>query len=155
MKKTDLNIRKSYKLYRKNNTLLVSEKDFVSLCNEYHKFLMEKVFKGFEVTLPMRLGTLQILGKKQKIKFDKNGNPNLSPNWPKTKKLWEKCPECKKKKQRVYNTNEHSSGIRYRLTWSKKRVLIKNKILYSFILTRANKREIYRRILAGQEYQLR
>lgn len=155
MKKTDLNVRKAYKLYRKNNTVLISEQDFVSLCNEYNKFLMEKVFKGFEVTLPMRLGTLQILGKKYKIKFNEKGEPNLSPNWPKTKELWDKCPECKEKKQRVYNTNEHTSGIRYKLIWSKKRVLIKHKILYSFILTRSNKREIHRRILKGQEYHLR
>ena len=63
--------------------------------------------------------------------FDENGNPILPPNWAKTKELWEKNPEAKAKKQLVYCTNDHTNGIRYKIIWSKRRVLVENKTLYS------------------------
>ncbi len=144
MQKTDKNIRDSYKEYKKKNKEnAVPLKDYISLCNNYNKFLMEEVFKGYEVTLPMKLGTFQIIGKKQDLKFHENGEPNLPPDWKKTKELWDKCPECKEKKQRVFHTNDHTQGVRYKLHWSKKRVLIRNKSLFSFRLTRDNKRTIH------------
>jgi hypothetical protein len=152
MKKTDCNVRDSFKLYKEKENPVLDIKDYISLCNNYHKFLINKVIEGNEVTMPLRLGTLQILGTKQKIVFKDNGEPNLPPDWKKTKELWDKCPECKEKKQRVFHTNDHTGGVRYRLTWSKRRVLIKNKTLYSFRLTRTNKREIYKEVLDGKEY---
>ena len=152
MKKTDFNIRDSYKLYKDKENPVLDIKDYISICNNYNKFLMNKVFEGFEVTIPSRLGTLQILGTKQKIEFRENGEPKLPPDWKKTKELWDRCPECKEKGQRVFHTNDHTGGVRYRLAWSKKRVLTKNKSFYSFRLTRTNKREIYTKVLNGKEY---
>lgn len=152
MQKTDKNIRYSYRIYKKKVQNPVDLKTYITLCNNYNKFLMSKVFEGFEVTLPSRLGTFQIIGNKKKIRFDENGKPMLPPDWVKTKALWEKCEECKKEKKIVYHTNDHTNGVVYKLHWSKKRVLIKNKSLFSFRLTRDNKRNIHRMIIEGKEY---
>lgn len=147
------NIRTSYKQYKKECDNTVDIKTYIDISTRYIKFLVDKIEEGYEVTLPSRLGTLKIVGTKQQIRFDKDGKvKGLSPNWPKTKELWNSNPEAKAKKQIVYNTNEHSSGIRYKYLWSKRRVIVTNKTLYSMKMTRENKRRIYRAIMAGKEY---
>lgn len=154
MRKTDKNIRYSYKEYKKESKNPLDIKDYIELCNGYNQFLMDKVFEGHEVVLPKQMGSMYIVGTKTKLKFT-DGKPNLAPDWVKTKKLWDECEECKEKKQLVYHTNAHSGGIRYKLMWSKKRMPIKNKTLYAFRLTRAHKRRIHDGIKNGNEYFIR
>ena len=114
---------------------------------------MKKVFTGDEIVLPAKMGVLKVVGHKQKVRFDENDKVvGLSPNWKKTKVLWESCEDCKNRKQLIYNTNEHTDGIRYKFLWSKNRILITNKTLYSLRMTRENKREIWKHIMEGQEY---
>lgn len=147
------NIRDSYKLYKKSTENPVDIKTYIEIANGYNQHLMDKVLDGEKVTLPMRFGTLCIMGKKQKIRFDENGNvKGLAPDWVKTKQLWDKNSEAKERKQLVYHTNEHSSTIRYKFLWAKSRVLITNKTLYSLRLTRTNKREVNKRVNEGKEY---
>lgn len=153
MVKTDRNIRDSYKHYKKSVENPIDIKTYISIANNFNNFLMDKVLDGLEVVLPARLGVMSIVGTKQKIKFDNNGNPILPPDWVKTKKLWEDNPEAKANKTLVYQTNDHTNGIRYKLLWSKKRVLVENKNLYSFRLTRTHKREINHKVVnEGKEY---
>ena len=148
------NLRDSYKLYKQEVKNPVDVKTYVLLATMYNKFLMDKVLDGEEVTLPSRFGTLSIIGRKQKIQFDEEGNvKGLAPDWVKTKKLWDSSPEAKKRKQLVYHTNEHTGNIRYKFLWSKSRVLITNKTLYSLQVTRQNKREVHKRVLEGKEYK--
>ena len=147
------NIRDSYKLYKTNNKNIVALNTYIKITTLYLKFILNKVYNNYEVTLPERLGTLKVVGINQKIKVDKDGKiSGLSPNWRKTKELWNTCDTCKEKKQLVYNTNEHSSGVRYKFFWSKKRVLIMNKTLYSLRMVRSVKRELHKIILKGKEY---
>jgi hypothetical protein len=147
------NIRDSYKLYKNSIENPVDIKTYIEIANGYNQHLMDKVLDGEKVTLPMRFGTLCIMGKKQKIRFDENGNvKGLAPDWVKTKQLWDKNSEAKERKQLVYHTNEHSSTIRYKFLWAKSRVLITNKTLYALRLTRTNKREVNKRVNEGKEY---
>lgn len=147
------NTRDSYKLYKKSTTNPVNIKDYITYTNEYNKFLMSKVFEGYEVTLPSRLGTLSITGKKQIISFDENGKiKGLAPDWVKTKKLWDSNEVAKEKKQLLYHTNTHTDNTRYKIFWSKQKIIVQNKILYSFRLTRENKRKINSLIKEGKQY---
>lgn len=147
------NIRTSYKQYKEECKDVVDIKTYITISTLYIKFILSKVFEGFEVTIPARLGSLKIIGTKQEVKFDENGKiTGLSPNWRKTKELWESNPQAKENKQIIYNTNEHSSGIRYKFLWSKRRVLILNKTLYSLRMTRANKRQVFQEVTRGKEY---
>ena len=147
------NVRDSYKLYKKSTTNPVDIKDYIIYANEYNKFLMNKVLEGNEVTLPSRLGTLSIIGKKQKISFDENGKiKGLAPDWVKTKKLWDSNEVAKEKKQIVYHTNNHTDNTRYKFFWSKQRILVQNKILYALKMTRDNKRKVHFLIKEGKQY---
>lgn len=147
------NIRDSYKLYKRENPNGTDIKTYIYLCNEFNKFLIEKVLDGEEVSLPARMGYMNIRGRKQNISFDENGNvKGLAPDWVKTKKLWDSNPDAKERKQIMYHTNPHTEGARYKFYWVKQNVYLLNKQLYSLRLSRQNKRAIFTRIKEGKEY---
>lgn len=147
------NLRDSYKLYKQDVKDPVDIKTYILIATEYNKFLMDKVLDGEEVTLPSRLGTLSIIGKKQKVSLDEDGKiKGLAPDWVKTKQLWDSNPQAKEKKQLLYHTNSHTDNTRYKFFWSKQRILIQNKILYSLKITRDNKRAVHNLILKGKQY---
>ena len=147
------NIRDSYKNYKEKSSEPILINDFAKVVNDFNKFLISKVFEGYEVKLPARMGTISIKGKKTKIKFDEQGRlTGQAPDYKSTKDLWEKCPECKERKQLVFHLNEHTNGIRYKFFWSKERMLVENKTFYSIILTRTNKRFLSNLIKKGKEF---
>lgn len=146
-------IRTSYKFYKEKTDNPVSLSVYTKITAAYIKFLMDKVFDQFEVTFPFNLGTLSIQGVKEKVKFDEDGKViGLSPNWRLTKQLWDRDPKAKEQGKKVYNTNEHTGGIRYRFLWSKKRILIPYKTIYALRLSKDNKRRLYDELLEGKEF---
>lgn len=148
-------IRSSYKLYKAEIKDPVSIEVYLDVTILFAKFLADILLKGFSVKLFERLGTLYFLGKKAKPRIDENDKiKGLSPNWAATNKLWKENPKAKEKKEIVYNFNEHSNGIRYRLQWSKKHVFIKYKDFYSFVLSRDNKHKFKDEIIKGTEYYI-
>ena len=152
MLRTDLNTASAYTSYSKSANTPMEKSMYLRIANGHMKFLFAKVLEGEEVTLPSRLGTMFITGTKKKLKFDINGVPLLPPNWGKTKELWKRNPEAKLNRKLVYCINEETDGVVYKLHWSKNRVYIENKTLYSLRITRDNKRAIHKKIKAGQEY---
>lgn len=147
------NLRESYKYYKENALEPVDIKTYLKISSQFITFIMSKIFEGFEVKLPARLGAFKIVGTKVKPRIGEDGEiKGLAPNWPETKKLWDRDPEAKERKQLVYCFNEHTNGIKYKLVWSKKNVNIKNKTVYSFKLSRANKRKINELAKKGKEY---
>ena len=150
------NLRESYKLYKSLIKDCLPIKTYLDLNAEYNKFLIGKVLDGKEISLPSRMGTLSIVGKKQAVRFDENGQViGLAPDWVKTKALWEANPEAKKLKKRIFHTNSHTGNIRYKYVWSKVRVLVENKTLYSLRLSRTNKRAVHKKIINGNQYKVR
>jgi hypothetical protein len=118
---------------------------------QYIQFMMEKVMNGESIVFPHSLGTLGVVGRKQKMDVNKMYN-GLSPNWKQTKELWERDPQAKQIRKLIFNTNEHSSGIRYKFLWGKKNIPIPNKIFYSLRICREKKRRLWREIMGGREY---
>ena len=135
---------------------IVSKSDYVNIASSFIKYIMYRIIHHSDtIHLPFKTGMLEVLGRKQKISFDEDGNiKGLSPNWKKTKELYDRCPECKEKRQIVYNMNEHSDGIRYCFNWGLRNIYLKNKSYYVLKMSRANKRDLYKAILDGREYQL-
>jgi len=128
---------------------------YLQITKGFMQFISEKVLEGENVELPVRMGNLQIVGKKINPKLDENGNiMNLAPDWVRTKKLWDSDEQAKKEKQIVYHMNEHTNGIRYKVKWEKKRCGVPNKMMYIFKPTRTNKRKIWKNILSGKEYYI-
>lgn len=147
------NIRSSYKKYVQTTEEPVPVSDYIKINELYNKFLIGKALESFEVTLPSKLGTLCIVGRKPRLRFDENGKPlGLAPDWVKTKQLWESNPEAKERKQLLYHTNAETEGVRYKWVWSKKNILIENKTLYALRLTRTNKRTVHRMIKEGKQF---
>lgn len=146
-------IRDSYITYKNISSSPTDKNTYNKICAFYNKFLIRKVLEGYEVTFPMRMGTLSIIGKKQKIKRDEDGNIiSLAPNWRKTVEYWKRNEKAKEQKKLIYCTNEHSNGVRYKYLWSKKNVAVPFKNLYSLRLVRDNKRAVYKAILEGKEF---
>lgn len=153
-RKTLKNMLDVHKQFQKDEDIKILYSTFSSIVNGYHSYIMEKVRNGEEVTLPEKMGTLHIIGRKQKVQIDENGNiKGLSPNWRKTKELWDRDEKAKSEKRIVYNTNEHSDTTIYKYRWGKTNVPVVNKSLYSLRITRANKRAVSNMIKEGKEYK--
>lgn len=149
----EVNTRETYKQYRKDNSEHVDIKTYLHVFQLFIKFMMIKLLDGHDVILPARLGILGIRGSKVKPRIDENGEvKGLAPNWKETKELWDSNPEAKEKKELVYCFNEHTNGYRYKLVWFKKNYIFVNKNVYSFKLSRENKRDMMRKIKEGKEY---
>lgn len=147
-------VRDSYKHYKETATQEVLDiKTYVLISNTFNAFLMDKVFEGYEITLPKRMGTLKIVGTKQKITFDENNQiKGLAPDFKATKEYWSKNPDAAKQKKFIYHMNEHTNNVRYRFHWSKKSIFVLNKTVYNLIFTRDNKRRLSKLIKEGKEY---
>lgn len=146
------NLRDSYKKYLETTDNPVDIKTYIILGSLYNKFLIAKALQGEEVTLPSRMGTLSIVGRKPVVRFKEGKIVGLPPDWVKTKELWDSNPEAKERKQLLYHTNAHTDGVKYKWNWSKKNVLVENKTLYALRLTRENKRAVHQLIKDGKQY---
>lgn len=155
MAKNYFNTRDSYKTYSRTSDSPVDISTYLVVVNGFMKYFMLRLFEIGKVTFPFRLGYLQILGKKVKVRFEEGVIKGLAPDWANTKKLWEEDEEAKKNKQLVYHFNEHTDGIRYRFFWSKARAVVANKTLYNLKLTRNNKRTLSKLIEEGKEYLIK
>ena len=145
----------SYKHYRAaGGGLEVNRQDFSKIVNEFNKHIMEIVFEGDDVKLPEKMGTLSVRGRKVVPRYNEELKriDNQAIDYGETNKLWAKCPECKENKQVVYHLNEHTNHNRYRFNWSKERMIVENKLFYSMIFTRDNKRHVSNLIQGGKDY---
>lgn len=97
-----------------------------------------------DIRLLSRLGWLGIRKNKRKIKMDKNGNPitQLPVDWARTKEMWKKNPEAKRKGKVVHIHNEHSDGYVAGVKYFKTRARYPNKSIYDFVPTRSNSRAL-------------
>lgn len=111
---------------------------FKEVVLDYFKYLRDQIMlESKEIKLPCRLGTIQII-KHQPKEFT-------------GKSLRIDYKSSKEEGKVIYFLNEHSSGWKYRFYWSKKDCLVKNKIQYQFIATRANKRDLAAIIFSKQK----
>jgi hypothetical protein len=113
----------------------VSYSEFVSICSDYYKDVIDSVFEGETYKMPYGLGELKI--SKKKIVINKLRPTNVD---------WKKSVECGKQ---VFHLNEHSSGFKYFFHWVKKKNIAVNKYIYRLVMTRENKRKLARLIKSG------
>jgi hypothetical protein len=151
------NIMNGYKNYRKSGgTTDIDRLEFCKVTNDFNKHLMSLVMGGDEVKLPERMGSIKIVGKKIETEFDEELGriTNQQIDFGESNKLWARCPECKENKQMVYHLNEHTNGVRYKIFWSRDRMMVENKTFYTMIFTRSNKRAVSQLIQQGKEYYI-
>jgi hypothetical protein len=141
-------IRNTYSDYSKE----VKKEAYIEICNAFMAFLADKLLTKGEITLPDKIGKLRIVGNKVKVKFQDNKIKGLSVDWKSTNELWLEDSKAKDEKKLIYFFNEETNNVSYRVKWIRNKIALKNKTLYNFVLTRANKRDLAKRIKAGQEY---
>ena len=149
------NTRDSYMIYKTLSEDPVDIKKYIKIANAFMLFISRKLLEVGSITLPEKLGKINVIGRKVKVRIEDGEIKGLAPDWVKTKELWNEDPEAKAKKQLVYHFNEDTNGIRYKFTWSKSRVLVSNKTLYGFKLTRTNKRALSKLVKTGKEYLIK
>lgn len=149
------NLRTSYKDYKTQVEEPIDIKTYILIVNGFMKFIVMKLFHKGEVMLPERLGNIDIIGHKPTVEIVDGEIKGLAPDWAKTKLLWEEDEESRINKTLVYHFNEETEGIRYRFRWSKNRVMVANKTLYSIRMCRANKRALSALVKQGKEYLIK
>lgn len=152
MKNNLCTARKSYEQYKNKHENPLEQKQYLEILYGFFDYMIEQLLESKEISIPCKLGSLQIIGKKRQARLVDGEIKGLSPDWKETKKLWESCKECKEKKQLVYHFNEHTNSVRYKFFWSKKNVLIKNKGIYYFKPARGLKRNLAKLIKQGKEF---
>lgn len=154
------NLRTSYYHgYRKTVEKPISDvKLYLEIVTGLMKFIMKKVFEGYDVQLSANdsLGRIGVRGVKTSGYIGKDGQiKGLAPHWTKTKELWDNNPQAKLDRTIVYCTNEHSGGVRYKLVWYKQDAKLPNKSLYTLKFCRKNKRTLNKLITVEQrEYMV-
>lgn len=150
-----LSIRTSYPQYSKDVGDM-EYKEYNELLSNFFKFLLDSLIEGKELKFPSGLGSMKISGKKLEIKFNEKGEiEKINIDWPKTKKLWKECEECKKNNKKIYLLNEHSDGIRYRFLWSKHKAIFRTKRCYVFKAAKSARKKLFTSIINGGQYEIR
>ena len=115
----------------------MTEEQFGHIISVIHKYIIEITLKGLCFSLPYKLGQLRIGRIKRNVTFDENGKvrTNLLVNWRNTLQLWHDDPEAYKERILVRNESDHT----YKIMFSKKHFVSKNKGYYDFIPSRTYK----------------
>lgn len=103
-------------------------KDIVSL---YNKRIAERLLEGYRVTLPYKMGDIQIIKKQMYYKTQRN--KRLGIDWVNTVKQG----------KLIHHLNEHTDGYKYLFFWDRlNKATIKNIRSYRLVPTRTLKRTL-------------
>lgn len=132
-----------YKYYRKNkpkdSKYILTESQYFSITRRINQILAEMLSKGEDITLPSRLGRLEVRKRKVVKIFDGTTlKTNLPIDWDKTLKLWYEDKDSFTNKVLV------KSDIKelYRLYYNRSKANYANKSFYQFNFNRELKRKI-------------
>lgn len=139
-----------YKWIRKNHWLDIGrnlkEHEYYSIIRGVNNLIAEEIGKGNTVTLPSRMGTLELRKYNVGAKMV-NGHLRVTYpiDWESTIRLWFEDEEAKKKKVLVRFEN----GTMYNVKYNKYKANYNNKSFYQFTLNRNIRRALARNINNG------
>lgn len=137
----------TYKELRRNKWkdtgFKVTEKQFYTIVRRLNEELAEQLLQGKRVTLPERMGHLEIT-KKENVPYFKNDRLVITHpvDWKRTNELWIADEEAREKKILVHRTEQFT----YKITYNKFRANYQNKVFYLFSPMRGLKRELAEKI---------
>ncbi len=124
-----------------NEAYYVSFSNFISICGDFYKSIINKVIlESKTVLLPNRMGSLTVMKKRPKV-INKS---TVTPDWEATNRYGNG--------KLIYFSNDHTAGFKFRFIWSKKECMCVNRSLYKIILSRTNKRMLAKYIKSGTDY---
>lgn len=144
-----------YRYYKAEGGNL-SIQTFRKIVQYFVREMVATLLTGVFVALPAGLGTLGIMGRRYRVRFfERTGNYNIPIDWEQTKRLWEECEKCAEEGQKIYQLNEHTSGVVYKFLLNTVGGNYRFKNFYYFTPCRALKREMAKRIKSGQVYYVK
>lgn len=140
-----------YKHIRKNGWYNIgrplTEHEFYSIVRGVNKRLAEKIAMGQEITLPMRMGRLELHKYEKGVSLIDGKLKNTYPiNWGETWKLWFSDEEAFKDKTIIRD----EEPMVYHVKYMKKSATYENKQFYQFKLNRFIKKKLKENIKNGR-----
>lgn len=145
-----LGVYDAYKWIRKDKWKeigqLLTEHEFYSIIRGVNKLLAENLINGEDITLPCRMGRLELRKYEPKFKFKDNKLiTNLPIDWDRTLKLWYEDEESHKKKTLVKMEEKELFKIYY----NKSIANYNNKTFYQFNVNTELKKKLKSNIKEG------
>lgn len=133
----------AYKYIRKNKWFNIgkplTEHEFYSIIRKVNKYLSNNLLEGNDITLPNRMGRLELRKFDAKIEFKNNKiKTNLPIDWDKTLKLWYEDEESYKNKTLVKVEEKEIFKIYY----NRQLANYNNKTFYEFNVNRELKKKL-------------
>ena len=140
-----------FKYYRKNrpkeHKYVLTESQYFSIIRRVNELLGEALINGEDVTLPYRLGRLEIRKYEAKITTDgKKVRTNLPIDWDRTLKLWYEDKESYKNKTLIKVEEKEI----YKVYYNRNVAEFTNKAFYQFDVNRELKRRLKQNIKEGK-----
>lgn len=142
-----------YKYYRKNkpkeSKYILTESQYFSITRKINNLLGEELSKGNDITLPCRLGRIELRKSDAKIVWDGvKVKSNLPIDWDKTLKLWYEDSESYKNKQLIKIEEKEI----YKIYYNRNLANYTNKSFYVFNFNRELKNKIKFNIKEGNTF---
>lgn len=127
----------AFHYYRKikptNSKYVLTDCQYLQIIRLINNQLRDFLIEGKDVTLPEKMGRLELRKRKSKIKFkDGKIETNLPVNWNATLKLWYENPICKQNKQLVRQEVKEIFIVNYNVS----KANFNNKTFYEFFTNR-------------------
>ena len=140
-----------FKYYRKNrpkeHKYVLTESQYFSIIRRVNELLGEALINGEDVTLPYRLGRLEIRKYEARITTDgKKVRTNLPIDWDRTLKLWYEDKESYKNKTLIKVEEKEI----YKVYYNRNVAEFTNKAFYQFDVNRELKRRLKQNIKEGK-----
>lgn len=146
-----LGVYDAYKYIRKNKWFnigrSVTEHEFYSIVRRVNDLLAESLLLGHDVSLPCRMGRLEL--RKYDVNITLDGNKiksNLPIDWDRTLKLWYEDEESYKNKTLVKVEEKEIFKVYY----NKQLADYNNQVFYEFNVNRELKKRLKQRIKEGK-----
>lgn len=111
----------------------VSAQVFHDVLDEFNKTMRDKIlFDAYEWELPAGMGKLAVYRYIKKIIKKKDGSYNLPISWRKTFALWDRDPEARAAKKKIYAINSTKNRYTYKIFFLKGTSKFKNRSAYRF-----------------------
>lgn len=131
----------------------ISRATYNEIITEYNKELCNILIEDLQISLPFRMGKIEVLKQKRKVYINENNKViNTNPvDWKATNELWERSEEAKERKILIRHSNIKTGGYVFRVDYNKSNAVFKNKRVYFFKAIRDLARNITERI---EDYSL-
>lgn len=140
----------AYKYIRKNKWFDIgrplTEHEFYTIVRQVNNYLADELLHGHDVTLPHRLGRIELRKYDARITINDGVlKTNLPVDWDRTLKLWSEDEEAYKERTLVKMEEKEI----FRVFYNRRNANYENKSFYEFEVNRDLKRRLKQKIKSG------